>query len=324
MRQRTRYTFLAVFVLLAALATVFYLRLKAPPEAARLLPESDAIVFLDVRPLRAVSHFDRSPVTRSPSYQQFVDATGIVPERDLDTAAFALHRMANPAGPNGPVAFSEVLEGRFDAAKLAPWLAQQAISQESYAGRVIYSIPSEGRTLRVAILGYDMVAASNMPTTEQIHSILDRQRAAASPFSGSSLLAAHYADVPAFSSAWAIGQIGLPFTSASGHRISVFGLDLPIATDTTLIASLQYTGSIHLRIDELTATEADATHAAKNLNALLALMRTLEPPQSPTKDPQQLALRQFTDSIEIKPHKDRATLTATIPSDALKGLAIPQ
>src|SRR6202021_2299349 len=45
---------------------------------------------------------------------------------------------------------------------------------EEDGGRTIYHTPSQGGTVRVAFLGYDMVAASNTPTTEQIHSMLDR------------------------------------------------------------------------------------------------------------------------------------------------------
>ena len=47
-----------------------------------------------------------------PEYQQFVDATGIDWERDLDQVAIALHRMPNPNGPNGAVAYSLVLVGK--------------------------------------------------------------------------------------------------------------------------------------------------------------------------------------------------------------------
>ena len=135
MRKQTRYTLLAVLVILAALATVVYLRWKAPPEAARLLPESDAIVYVNLKPLRAATHFDRTNVARSATYQQFIDATGIVPERDLDSAAFALHRMSDPHGPNGPVAYSEVFTGRFDAGKLTQYLESAwPRAKEDYAG----------------------------------------------------------------------------------------------------------------------------------------------------------------------------------------------
>ncbi len=316
MRKRTAYTLLAVFAFVCALGVALYLRQKAPPEAARLLPESDAIVFLNLRPIRAATHFDRDPISPN-SFQNFIAATGILPERDIDSAAFALHRMDDPRGPNGPVGFSEVFEGRFDRNRLSAYLKANSSAQEDYAGRTIYSIPSEGRIVRVALLGYDMVAASNMPTTEQIHSILDRQRAAASPFAGSSLLNSRFKDVPAFSTAWAVGRIGLPF--ASQGRISVLGLELPLPADTTFVASLRFTSALHLRIDEITPSEDDAVRSARALNDLLSLARTIQLAQQPVaRTPSDRALRQFDESILIEPHKDRATLTATVPVDSLR------
>ncbi len=319
MRPRTAYTLLAVFAFVAALAAALYLRQKAPPEVARLLPESEAIVYVNLRPLRLATHFDQKPISPN-SFGDFIVATGILPERDIDSVAFALHQMPNPNGPNGLVGFTEVFEGRFDRNKLSAYLAAHSAAQETYAGRTIYAVPSEqGRTVRVALLGYDMVAASNMPTTEQIHSILDRQRAAASPFAGSSLLSTLYPHVPAFSSAWAVGEIGLP--SAEKGRIAVLGLQLPLAPDTEFVASLRYTTALHLRIDELTATDEDAVRSARALNSLLSVARALEQAQNPAESEQERALRQLADSISIEQHKDRATLTATLPLDALKRLA---
>jgi len=320
MRRRTQYTLAAVLLVLCAMAAVLYLRQKAPPEVARLLPESDAIVYVNLKPLRAATHFDRSPVTRSPSFQQFMDATGIVIERDLDAVAFALHRMPNANGPNGLVAFTEVFEGRFDSDRLRRYLASLCTSQESYAGHTIYSIPSDGRTLRVTQLGYDTIAASNAPTPEQIHSVLERSRAAASPFSGSALLEARYAQVPAFSSAWAIGRLGLPFTQSG--RISVAGLELPLSPDTDFIASLRYSGALHLRVDEIARSEAEAAESTQSLTTLLNLFRSLQTAQQPTpRTPSDVAMRQFTESILIEQHKDRTTLTATIPTETLRKLS---
>lgn len=314
MRKRTSYTLLVVFLVLCALAAAVYLRQKAPPEVARLLPESDAIVYVNLKPLRAATNFDRNSPPASPEYQQFIDATGIVPERDLNQVAFALDRMDNPAGPNGPVAFSEVFSGKFDSLRLATWLAARASAQEDYANHTIFDIPSDGRTLRVTLLDYETVAASNAPTTEQLHSIIDRARAAASPFAGCSLLSARYADVPPFSEAWAIGHIGLPF--GEGGRIKVAGLQLPVPADTTFVASLRYTTALHLKIDELTQSETAAAQSAESLTELLKLFRTLQQAQQPV-DP---LLNQFVNSIAIVPHKDRATLTATLPPEVLKRL----
>jgi hypothetical protein len=324
MRKRTLYSLLLMLALIVALIAAVWLRKHAPPEVARLLPESDAIVYLNLEPLRAATHFERTPITRSPEYRHFVDATGIDPERDLDAAAFALHRMDDPKGPNGPVAYSEVFEGRFDGARLARYLASIASSQEKYVGHTIYTIPVEGRSLRIAQLGYDTIAASNMPTTEQIHAMLDRYRASASPFSGSSLLAARYRDVPLLSSAWAIGHVGLPF-SERGH-ITVFGLELPLPEDTTFVASLRVgLGALHLRIEQIAPSEADATRSASALDALLRIFQAIQPKieaQSDEADAQ--AMREFASSIQIEQHKERAVLTASVPLQLLKKLVTPE
>ena len=321
MRKRTRYSLFIALALVAALITAILLRKHAPPEVARLLPESDAIVYVNLSTVRLATHFDRTPISHSPDFQHFIDATGIDPERDLDAVAFALHRMDNPAGPNGPVAYSEVFEGRFDGARLATYLSSIASAHEDYAGHTIYTVPVEGRQLRIAQLGYDTIAASNMPTEEQIHAMLDRYRAAASPFSGSSLLEARYKDVPLLSTAWGIGHIGLPF-SESG-RIRVFGVDLPLPEDTTFVASIRPSvpgvGSIHLRIEQIAPTEADAAASTAALNSIVGLVQTIQPLVAAQSSPADAkALATFSSSIKVEQHKDRAVLTATVPPELLK------
>jgi hypothetical protein len=324
-RKPTRYSLLLALTLVAALAVALFLQAKAPPEVARLLPECDAIVYANLKPLRTATHFDKNPVPRSAYFQQFIDATGVVPERDLDAVAFALHRMDDPSGPNGPVGYSEVFEGRFDGSRLEHYLAGIATAKESYAGHEIFVIPvgdtpgPKGRQLRVTQLGYDTIAASNMPTTEQIHAMLDRHLASASPFAGSSLLSARYGDVPVLSSAWAIGHIGLPF-SESGY-ITVFGLRLPLAEDTTLVASLRYLGAVKLRIEEISPTEADAADSAKALTTLLHLLRSIQEVQN--ERPEDAAMRQALDSLKIDQNKDRTILTASLPMELLRELVAP-
>src|ERR1035437_7438415 len=175
MNRRTRRTLLIVAAVLVLMTVAIFLRSKAPPEADRLLPESDGIIYFNLKPVRTFTHFkDLKAPERAPDYQQFVDATGIDWERDLDQVAIALHRMPDPNGPNGPVAYSMVLVGKLTGQRLNDWLDSHAVSRESYDGHTIYSIPSEGRTVRVAQIGYDMVAVSNTPTPEQIHSMIDR------------------------------------------------------------------------------------------------------------------------------------------------------
>ncbi|MGA7525602.1 MAG: hypothetical protein WBW84_24380 [Acidobacteriaceae bacterium] len=319
-RRRTKLSIAIVIVILVLLGGAIYLRKEAPPEVARLLPESDGIVYINLRPLRAATHFDQHPVTHSPEYQRFIDATGIEFERDLDAAAFALHRMANPNGPNGPVAFSDVFSGHFDGRRLGAYLAGIAASQETYAGRTIYNIPSDGRTVRVALLGYDIVAVSNYPSAEMIHSMIDRYRTAALPFAGSSLLAKNYSKVPLLSVAWGIGQIALPLGNNGGAR--VFGLRLPLPVDAMFIASLSWIGKMHLRIEEIAPSDSAAADTTESLQTILVLVRSMENAAGPAGgqaafDP---SVQAFVNSVSVERHRNQAVLTATIPTALLQRL----
>ena len=339
MRKRTLIPLLIAILLLCVLGVLFYLRAKAPPEAARLLPESDAIIFLNLKPVRAATHFDKTQLQRSPDFQHFIDATGIVPERDLDSVAFAFHRMSDPTGPNGPVAFSEVFVGRFDGARLGQYLHSLASAEEPYADRTIYTIPIDGRQLRIAQLTYDTLAASNMPTPEQIHSMLDRSRAGALSTPGSSLLAARYHEVPILSQAWGIGRIGLPLASDDDPNfISILGLQLPLRTDTDFVASLRYTaaehvlsgGAIHLRIEDLTSDPATATTTVNTLTNLLNLLRGLAleqatsqanaQPSQPSATASAAAIQAILNSVTLTHHDTRVLLNANAAIDQLKAL----
>ena len=332
MRRRTRTTLIALLAVVSTLALAIYLRKQAPPEPARVLPEADAIVYFNLKPLRTLTHFDQHPVAHDAMYQSFIDATGIQFERDLDEAAFAIHRLPNANGPNGPVAYSEVFEGHFDGGKLTQYLATESADTETYAGHTIYRIPHDGRNVRVAVLGYDMVAVSNTPTTEQIHSIIDRYHTAALPFSGSTLLDKHYPAVPLLAQVWGVGKIGLPFSG--GNNLSLMGIPLPLPADTTFIASIRYLGSLHLRVEEI-APDADAAKAsARMANVALQIFKSL--PGSLTNnasssasasatadaapDPSEAAMATLLNSATVEQKGNRVLLRATIPVELLEGI----
>jgi hypothetical protein len=306
MNKRTRRTLWVVAAALILLAVAIFLRSKAPPEAARLLPESDGILYFNLKPVHAFFHKDLKPPERVPEYQQFIDAIGIDPERDLDQAAIALHRMPDPNGPNGPVAYSMVLTGKITGQRLNAWLAAHAESRESYAGHTVYSIPSEGRAVRVAQIGYDMLAVSNFPTTEKIHSIIDRHRTAALPFAGSTLLRQHFHEVPLLSQAWGVGQIGLPFSESGA--IKILGLSLPLEADSTIIASLGWTGA--LRIEEIAPSDAVATRQAAALATLVTLARGFTVPLA--DNAANNGLRELLKTAEVTQKRDRVVVTATL------------
>jgi hypothetical protein len=310
-----------VAAVLLLLAVAIFLRSKAPPEAARLLPESDGIIYINFKPVRSFLHKDLKPPQRVPEYQQFIDATGIDWERDLDQAAIALHRMQDPNGPNGPVAYSMVLVGKLTGKRLKDWLEAHAASRESYAGHTIYSVPSENRTVRVAQIGYDMLAISNTPTPEQIHSMLDRHRTAALPFAGSTLLSQHYHDVPLLALAWGVGQIGM--LSSERGAISIFGLSLPLEDDSTIVASvtpaLSLGGALNLKVEEIAATDEVATSQAASLATLVTAARGFTAPLS--ANTANNALKQLLKTAEVTQKRNRVVVTATLTPSLIASLA---
>ena len=309
---------------LLVLAVAVFLRSKAPPEAARLLPECDGIIYFDLKPVRTFLRKDLKPPQRVPEYQQFVDATGVDWERDLDSAAIALDRMPDPNGPNGPVAYSMVLTGRLTGKQLNAWLDAHATGREIYAGHTIYSIPSENRNVRVVQVGYDMIAVSNFPTPEKIHSIIDRHRTAALPFAGSTLLSRHYHDVPLLAVAWGVGQIGLPFSESGA--IKVLGLSLPLQADSTIIASatpgLPMANSVHLRVEEIAPDDDKAASQAASLATIVTLARNVSTQLA--NDTTNNALRELLKTAQITQERNRVIATATLSPAFLKQLTSGQ
>ena len=321
MNRRTRRTLLVVAAVVVLLALAVFLRSKAPPEAARLLPESDGIIYLNLRPVRTFFKANLKPLQRVPEYEEFVRATGIDWERDLDQVAIGLHRMQDPNGPNGPVSYSMVLVGKLTGAKLNKWLESHAVGRENYAGHTVFSVPSEGRTVRMTQVGYDMVAVSNYPTTEKIHSILDRHRAAALPFAGSTLLSLHYRDVPLLSLAWGVGEIGIPFNE--NGAISVFGFKLPLQSDSTIVASLSpelsLKGVLRLRVEDFAPTNEAAASQAASLATLVTLARGFTEPLR--GNAANKGLQELLRSAEVTQSRNRVVVKANVPVAMFSGLA---
>lgn len=324
MHRRTRRTLIMVAAAAVLLAVAIFLRSKAPPEPARLLPESDGIIYVNLKPFRTLmrhEHAQVKPPQRVPDYQEFVNATGIDWEKDLDQAAIALHRMPNPNGPNGPVAYSMVLVGKITGPRLNNWLVAHSGSREVYAGHTIYNIPSDGRTVRVSQIGYDVIAVSNTPTPEQIHSIIDRRSTAAWPFAGSALLRQHFHEVPLLAFAWGVGQIGLPFSQSGA--ISVFGFQVPLQVNSTIIASLSPTlplpSALRLRVEEIAPDEQAAASQSAALATLVTMARGFTEPLA--SNAANDGLRQLLSTATVTQRHDRVLVTATLSASYLGELS---
>src|SRR3954468_7185669 len=79
MRRRHFFLIASLLVVAGALGTLLWLRHRALPEAVRLLPESDAVVFVNVKAIRRVANGDLKDVaiTHDTEYEEFIRETGI-------------------------------------------------------------------------------------------------------------------------------------------------------------------------------------------------------------------------------------------------------
>jgi hypothetical protein len=160
-----------------------------------------------------------------------------------------------------------------------------------------------------------MVAVSNTPTPEQIHSMLDRHSTAAWPFAGSALLRQHYHDVPLLSLAWGVGQIGLPFSESGAIRI--FGFALPLESNSTIIASLRWAGALHLKVEEIASSDEVATRQAAALATLVTLARGFTTPLGDNSSNN--GLKELLKTAEVTQKHSRVILTATLLPSMLTG-----
>jgi hypothetical protein len=327
MRRRTLAILGFVVLLILAVAIVVLLRRNAPPEAARLLPEADAVLYINVDILRRGGVFAKMKASPEPEYQDFIRQTGFQFERDLDEAAFAVHATPPTPEPRTPATdyprFSEVFIGKFDTGRGAAYFGKLARTTEQYRDATIFNVPHEGRTVRVALLGPTIVAVSNTESPDAIHSVIDRYRRVALPFSGPTLLGDYYKRVPFGSIVWLIGRIA-PTGRAAAADGSQGGLTSPawlrdVAGATTLVASLRFIGVLQLRLEDFAATAERAHNIAENGSAFLAIFRGAESNlQVSGNDPDvKAALR----SIQLEQNNTSVVLKADVPVGLLKKLA---
>jgi hypothetical protein len=302
---------LGFLIIVAAVWAVVFLRRHAPPEPARLLPTADGFIYVDLKWMRYTDVAKKLPaVAHDPEYEQFIQATGFQFERDLQEAALAVHYASPQTGDE--TRFSEVVVAKIDGDRLRAYLKGLASSVDTYRAIDIYNIPLENRILRVAILGYDTVAASNVNDANVIRGIIDRSRKLASPFGGPALLRQSYKRVPLTSLAWAIFKLNSANSGSSA-------LGLPVPGPATAVASVRYVplvGEVHFRAEAFTQDEQAAEQLTSQVNTYLAIFHSAEVSVSgQTPDPD---IKKALDSLKVSQEKDRTVLTATLPAGLLR------
>jgi len=320
--RRTLPIVLAVVVIAAAVTLAVQLRKIAPPEPARLLPGGDAFFYLNLGAVRkANSGKDLPAVSHDPEYERFIRETGFEFERDLDKAAFAIHYPARwPGGGTGgsspEVRFSEVLEGRFHGERLTAYLRQVAQSVESYHSVDIYTILLEGRSLRVALLSADSVAASNHDDPAVIEGIVDRSKRLASPFGGPSLLRQYYKHVQLASLAWAVARID-PSSPEAGGWNTVFTTPATLVISGSGLSPLHpMAQKVYLRAEAFSKSLDEARGIADKVSVYIALTRSAE--TSVGTHGTDADVKAVFDSLQVRQEGDRAVLTAAVPYEFLR------
>jgi hypothetical protein len=323
MRARRRIFIVSICVLLfvAAVGSVVLLRKRAAPEAARLLPEADAIIYIDFGTVRNLTAFDQQQLPKlAPGYDEFVKDTGFAFERDLDEAAMAVHRGTT----RGTTRYSEILVGHYDQTKLALYLRQHARSVESYRDVDIFSIPVENRTLRVALLAIDTVAVSNVDDPSVVRGIIVRFKKVALPFGGPVLVRTYYPKVPLGSLLWAIARVpaASPVSSSKPKSAPSFtlpgGIDIGLPGESDVVVSLRMLTTIHARAEFYTQSEEAARNFTDQTTTFLALFRSIQANTVP--GPGDTDVKTVFDSIKVTQKGDRAEVLATIPPSFLRKL----
>jgi hypothetical protein len=299
---------LGFLIFVASVALIVQLRKHAPPEPARLLPGADAFLYIDLKWMRRADIATHIPaVPHEADYEQFIRATGFQFERDLQEAALAIHYASPLTG--GETRYSEIFIAKIDGDRLRDYLKVLTRSIDSYKSVDIYNIPLQGRTLRVAILGADTVAASNHPDAGVIRGIIDRSRKLASPFGGPALLRQFYKRVPIASLVWGIFRLN-PQSSQSAD------LSLPITSPATVVASVRYLRAVHFRAEAFTRDEQEAQQLTAQVNTFLSIFQSAEiSVAGQTSDPD---VKKALDSLKVEQKSDRTILTAILPTELLR------
>ena len=323
--RRTLPIALAVVVIAAAVTVTVELRKNAPPEAARLLPGADAFLYANFGWVRKASTGKSLfPVTHDPEYERFIQETGFDYERDLEAIAFAAHYPEKwPGGGTGGSAieprFSEVFVGKFDRDRCAAYMKKMAQAVENYQSVDIYTIPISGRTFRIAMLGVDMVAASNHDDPAVIRGIVDRSRRLASPFGGPALLRRYYKHVQLASPVWIVAHVD-PSSPAFEGWSSIFAkpADLVVSASYNPLHLPLRSGVLHLRAEAWAGSGEDAHIIAEKLNTFLSMFHSAE--TSVGTAGSDADVKSVFEGLQVRQEGTKAVVYATLPTTFFRKL----
>src|SRR5262249_4864916 len=201
--------------------------------------------------------------------------------------------------------------------RVAPTAQKCAAGEKKSHPPETYSIPLDGRPLRVPVLGVDPIAMSNHEAPAVIRGMVDRSRKLASPFGGPALLRQYYKSLPVVSKtlpvlklAWFIGRID-PRSELVGPSSS---LSMLFSKPTSLVVSAYYavySPTLHLRVEAFPGSEDEAQTLTDKVSTFVNLFHAAE--NSVATGGSDPDVKAFFDSLQVERHGERSILTAAIP-----------
>jgi hypothetical protein len=102
----------------------------------------------------------------------------------------------------------------------------------------------------------------------------------------------------------------------------VLGFRLPLEPDSTIIASVRWAGSLHLRVEEIAASPEVAQKQAAALSTLVMLARSFAAPLG--SNTANNSLREFLENSEVSQQRNRVVVTAVLPAGFIAGLVLDE
>jgi hypothetical protein len=132
----------------------------------------------------------------------------------------------------------------------------------------------------------------------------------------------YYKHVPLGSLAWAILRTGGSSDLAAGDVAAgsnPLGLNSSFlfSKPAVIIGSARYLVSVHLRAEAFTGSEEEAQQVTEKVTTFLNLFGSAEISVSGASDPD---VKKLFGSLKVEQHKDRAVLTAIVPTNFIRKL----
>jgi len=290
-----------VLVVVAIAAAVTYTVIRRPGKSVYLLPDGNIMAYVSFKPFH-YTDLGTQNFESNPEYQEFVAKTGFHYQKDLDSVAFSGRTTGEL---NGDV--SGIITGTFDEARLNSYLqGKPGVETESYGGKTILAMRESNQTLRYCILDSTTVAFTAGPSSESIHSIIDKSRGSGSM---PQLLSDYYGEVPFASVGWAIVRV-----PDLGGQEGPGGINLDYLKNSVAIISVRYTGSVRVRAEMIAQNEADATKIFQALNGMVAMGRAFaQSGQNRDKD-----LENLIDNSKLEQSGKHVVLNIVVPQEVIK------